>query len=90
MLGLVLELRYRRLVQTGGLAQEGDWDLCSPSPQIPSEADSGLEIFPPLYTISTVVLKLVRLLTVEILSIHTSICKVRHLTFLCPAVQRSG
>jgi len=40
-------------------------------------------MFPLLYIISTFILTLVTLLTGERLSIHTSICKVRHLTFFC-------
>lgn len=81
MSGLVLELCCGRLVQTRGLAQVEDCDLCSP--QIPSETNSGLEMSPLLYKISAFVLKLMRRLTGEILSIHASICKVRHLTFVC-------
>lgn len=61
----------------------GGGDLCLPSPQTPSEADGRLEIFPLLYKIHIVVLKLVRLFTGEILSSHASICKVRHFNFLC-------
>lgn len=67
----------------GEWVQVEDWDLCPTCPQIPLEADSRLEKI-CLYKICTVALKLVRLLTGEVLSVHASICKVRYLTFLCP------
>lgn len=64
------------------MAQVGDWDLCPTFPQVPLEADSRLEIF-PLFNICNCIEPAETASRRDILSIDASVCKVRHLTFLC-------